>query len=110
MHGRLRQWPEARGLAARAAELAPTDASPLQASVFDIACVTTVQQQSSGRLPDAGVQQRSDFGLTATPTAASHSGSCSRTDRGLQAYQRDVVLKPVTGRYPIHGTAAELRL
>ncbi len=31
MHGRLRQWPEARGLAARAADLAPADASPLQA-------------------------------------------------------------------------------
>ena len=35
MHGRLRQWPEARGLAARAADLAPADASPLQARVVD---------------------------------------------------------------------------
>ena len=31
MHGRLRQWPEARELAVRAAELAPSDPSPLQA-------------------------------------------------------------------------------
>ena len=37
-HGRLRQWPEARRLAARAAELAPGDANSLQARLLRAAC------------------------------------------------------------------------
>ena len=48
MHGRLRQWAEARRLAARAVELAPADARPLQ--------VCHPYKSSTARLRSHGVR------------------------------------------------------